>query len=46
MKTVKDHIEATQKRLQEMKASRQAKMQAPKVSKPKTPPRKPTGRGK
>lgn len=44
MKTVKDHIEATRKRLAEASAKRQAVMKAQKTQ-PK-PTKKPTGRGK
>lgn len=44
MKSVKDHIEATKKRLAEATAVRQAKMKAQKVQ-PK-PAKRPSGRGK
>jgi hypothetical protein len=44
MKSVKDHIEATRKRLSEANAMRQAKTKAQKVQ-PK-PTKRPTGRGK
>lgn len=44
MKSVKDHIEATRKRLAEATAKRQAQMKAPKIQ--SKPAKRPTGRGK
>lgn len=44
MKSVKDHIEATRKRLAEATAKRQAQMKAQKIK--SNPAKRPTGRGK
>lgn len=44
MKSVKDHIEATRKRLAEATAKRQAQSKAQKIQ--SKPAKRPTGRGK